>query len=62
MFNPSAATVLKFRPQVGLWEEAWLHQRGEGDGATETQVQEGVQGRSEGAQEGLKLPGQREAQ
>ena len=48
--------------QVGLWKEAWQHQRGEREGATAAQVQEGVQGRSEGDQEGLTLPGQREAQ
>ena len=48
--------------QVGLRKEAWQHQRGEREGATEAQVQEGVQGRSEGDQEGHALPRQREAQ
>lgn len=48
--------------QVGLRKEAWQHQRGERQGANEAQVQEGVQGRSEGNQEGLALPGPREAQ
>lgn len=48
--------------QVGLWEEAWQHQAGEGAGASEAQVQAGAQGRPEGDQEGLTLPGQREAQ
>lgn len=48
--------------QVGLWKETWQHQRGEREGAIEAQIQEGVQGRSEGDQEGLALLGQREAQ
>lgn len=48
--------------QVGLRKEARQHPRGEREGAIEAQVQEGVQGRSEGDQEGLALPGQREAQ
>lgn len=39
-----------------------MHQGGEGEGAAEAQVQEGVQGRAEGDQEGLALPGQREAE
>lgn len=39
-----------------------MHQGGEGEGTAEAQVQEGVQGRAEGDQEGLALPGQREAE
>lgn len=48
--------------QAGLRKEAWQQQRGEREGATAAQIQEGVQGRFEGDQEGLALPGQREAQ
>lgn len=48
--------------QVGLWEEARQHQAGEGEGASEAQVQAGAQGRPEGDQEGHALPGRREAQ
>lgn len=48
--------------QAGLREEARQHQAGEREGASEAQVQAGAQGRPEGDQEGLALPGRREAQ
>lgn len=38
MFNTAAAVLKVPPPQVGLREEARLHQRGEGEGATEAQV------------------------
>lgn len=48
--------------QAGLREEARQHQAGEGEGASQAQVQTGAQGRPEGGEEGRALPGQREAQ